>query len=419
MTHTAAGTDTVTMRSSAEIAEDLYALAERTDAVIQRGDARSEDDRDALRRDLLDLEVLDQLFIVSQRREQLAQLGESIGDGQELVGTRGGWAVPGQGYSPGDEFTRSDGYEEWRKGKSGAFESEVRTLLTSAGSWIAGPDSSGPGLLAPVGQPYIPAVTNRRPQQFMRDILPSTQTSQAVIPYVQEQNYMSNVAGADWVKEAQQKPELQMQWAPTKAYIEKIAGWIPATYEVLQDVGVVRGMIDNFLRNAVDFREDRGLLTGTGTANGQPQGLLNTTGIQVQAFVSDVPTTMGTAQGLLENVEATPDFQVMNTLDFWKMATTRIATHFDGQALNNGAPFSGPQGSLWGLTVKRTNALAPGTALIGDSRGAMILDREGVTIRVGDQHLDYFTTNKVAILAEKRVGLMVFRPDFFVQVATS
>lgn len=415
MTVKTAGTDTMTMRSAAEINQDLLALAERTDAVIQRGDARTEEDRDAIRRDLLDLQALDTLYLVAQRNERSHELGEA-GNGEDLAGTRGGWSVPGRDYSPGDDFTRSEGYLDFRKAKGGSYEFEVRTLLTSAGSYIAAPSSSGAGLLAPIGTPYIPPVTQIRPQQFMRDILPSTPTSLSIIPYIQEQNYLSNVAGADWVNEAQQKPELQMQWIPARATIEKIAGWIPATYEILQDIPLMRGIIDNFLRNAVDFREDRGLLTGTGTAP-QVRGLLNTTGIQQQAFVSDIVTSLGLAQGALENVEAVPDFQIMNTLDYWMVQTTRQATHFEGQALVNQAPYgTGPTG-FWGLPVKRTNALARGSALVGDSRGAMILDREGVTIRVGDQHLDYFTTNKVAILAEKRVGLMVFRPDFFAQVA--
>ena len=36
------------------------------------------------------------------------------------------------------------------------------------------------------------------------------------------------------------------------------------------------------------------------------------------------------------------------------------------------------------------------------------------TIRQSDSHDDYFVKNKVAILAEERVALAVFRPDFFV-----
>ena len=62
----------------------------------------------------------------------------------------------------------------------------------------------------------------------------------------------------------------------------------------------------------------------------------------------------------------------------------------------------------------RSRAITTGEALIGAFRmGATIFDRMQVTIRVGNQHSDFFTTNKVAILAEERIALAVMRPDFF------
>jgi hypothetical protein len=46
--------------------------------------------------------------------------------------------------------------------------------------------------------------------------------------------------------------------------------------------------------------------------------------------------------------------------------------------------------------------------------GATIFEREGTTIKVGDQHSDNFVKNITVILAEKRVALPIWRPDFFV-----
>jgi hypothetical protein len=37
-----------------------------------------------------------------------------------------------------------------------------------------------------------------------------------------------------------------------------------------------------------------------------------------------------------------------------------------------------------------------------------------ITIRQSDSHSDYFTLNKVAVLAEERLGAAWFRPDLFV-----
>jgi hypothetical protein len=68
----------------------------------------------------------------------------------------------------------------------------------------------------------------------------------------------------------------------------------------------------------------------------------------------------------------------------------------------------------WGLTELRTRGLASGKALVGDGSGAQVFERRGVTIRVGNQHSDWFVSNKIAILAEERLALAVYRPDLFV-----
>ena len=48
--------------------------------------------------------------------------------------------------------------------------------------------------------------------------------------------------------------------------------------------------------------------------------------------------------------------------------------------------------------------------------GAMLWDREQTTIRVAEQHDDFFVKNMVAILAEERIALTIFRPEAFVAV---
>ena len=83
-----------------------------------------------------------------------------------------------------------------------------------------------------------------------------------------------------------------------------------------------------------------------------------------------------------------------------------------------GAPFNVPTGTIWGLPVVRTRALAAGHAIVGSWRlGATLFEREGVMIRVADQHASLFISNTVVILAEERVGLAVHRPDFFVHIS--
>jgi HK97 family phage major capsid protein len=71
---------------------------------------------------------------------------------------------------------------------------------------------------------------------------------------------------------------------------------------------------------------------------------------------------------------------------------------------------------LWRMPVVDTTAIAVGTALVGAfSLGAILWDREDGNIRVGEPNA-FFLQNKLAILAEERVLLTIFRPQAFVEV---
>jgi HK97 family phage major capsid protein len=45
-----------------------------------------------------------------------------------------------------------------------------------------------------------------------------------------------------------------------------------------------------------------------------------------------------------------------------------------------------------------------------------VIRREAITVTMSTEHSTYFTENKVAILAEERLGLAVFRPSAFCTV---
>jgi HK97 family phage major capsid protein len=60
--------------------------------------------------------------------------------------------------------------------------------------------------------------------------------------------------------------------------------------------------------------------------------------------------------------------------------------------------------------------MADGEFLVGNfAAGAMGWDRQQTTVGIAEQHEDFYVRNMVAILAEKRIALTVFRPDAFVK----
>jgi HK97 family phage major capsid protein len=71
---------------------------------------------------------------------------------------------------------------------------------------------------------------------------------------------------------------------------------------------------------------------------------------------------------------------------------------------------------LWGLPVIESEACTQGVGFVGDFRQVIIWDREQTTIRMSDSHSDFFVRNMVAILAELRAAMGVFRPAAIVEL---
>lgn len=73
--------------------------------------------------------------------------------------------------------------------------------------------------------------------------------------------------------------------------------------------------------------------------------------------------------------------------------------------------------TVWNTRVVPASSIARGTALVLDTAWLEVLDRQKVTVLVSDQHEKNFTTNKVTILAEMRLGLYVANTAAIVEVS--
>jgi HK97 family phage major capsid protein len=102
----------------------------------------------------------------------------------------------------------------------------------------------------------------------------------------------------------------------------------------------------------------------------------------------------------------------MNPSDWTKVALLKTTTN---EYLGD-SPFQAPtQASLWGRPVAKTPAMPAGTALVGAFRsgGAQLFQRGGLRVEASNSHVDFFIKNLVAIRAEIRASLAVFRPVAF------
>ena len=77
----------------------------------------------------------------------------------------------------------------------------------------------------------------------------------------------------------------------------------------------------------------------------------------------------------------------------------------------------GGEARIWRMPVIDTPAMPEGTALVGAfGTGAQLYDREQASIRISEQHADFFVRNAIVVLAEERLALAVKRPESFVKI---
>ncbi len=323
--------------------------------------------------------------------------------------------------SLGQLVTQDKGYTDFaQKRQSGATYQEVEiagSLFLQNHAFRAPITSAEPGggVFRPVGQPLPPHV--RQMRMFLRDLISVQQTSLATIPYIREVDPTTTEYSASAVSENTAKPEVVLDWTTDDAPVRKIAAWVPVTTEIIDDAPTLQGYIDSRLAYMLAVREEYEILNGSGAAP-HLKGILQYADLQTQAFVTDAMISIGRAIGLVENVDGEADGIAMNPLDYWEMITSRHSTQFDGDGIAGpGLPYANASNlGAWGLPVVRSRAVTRGSAIVACwGMGTTLFDRMQTTIRIGNQHSDYFTNNKVAVLAEERVALAVHRPDFFVQ----
>ena len=396
-------------------ASDLVDLRNKPEG--ERGDTYAQDLRSAVDR----VHEADALFKVARAAEQYdvdaAAWQHALDHPQpEARGPHAAFVdgAPEQ-RTAGQEFTESEAYRSAiEAGRRDVPEVEVRNLLTS------GSHGTGSNLFVPVGSPFLSPGGIRQQRFFVRDVIPVVQTGLASVPYIRELNAATNETGATTVAEASAKPEVTMAFESADAPIRKIAAWIQATEEALSDAPTLRGYIDTRLSYMLMVREEAQVLSGNGTAP-NISGITDQSGLQTQSAVADdLAGTVGLAIGKVENVDGMADGVAINTLTYWTGVVERHSTQFDGGATDSGLPFSNIPASIWGLPVIRTRALSSNKAIVGDwGRGATIFERMGTTIKTTDSHASLFISNTYVVLAEKRIGLAVHRPDFFVDTTLS
>lgn len=266
----------------------------------------------------------------------------------------------------------------------------------------------------------IPQRTRR-----VRDLFPSRTTTAAVIEYFQMTGFTNNASSVAERNPGntafQTKPQSSFTFVGQQAPVRTLAHFEAAHRNVLADEPQLRSIIDNELLYGLRLQEDAQILNGNGTGENLT-GILNTSGIQTYSWSSGatlpVPDTKGDAirraATLAYLAYYEPTGVVVHPNDYEDIELTKNS---QGTYLMAVSMQLGSEARIWRMPIVDTPAITEGTALVGAfGTGAQIYDREQASIRISEQHSDFFVRNAIVILAEQRLALAVKRPESFVKI---
>jgi len=265
----------------------------------------------------------------------------------------------------------------------------------------------------------------------VRDLFPVRRTSAAVIEYFRQLGFTTLQAGhgtnsASSVAERSGanfgiKPQSSFAFVGEQAPVRTLAHWEAAHRNVLADEPQLRSIIDNELMYGLRLLEDSQILNGDGTGENL-LGVLQTPNIQEYAWSDGATSPVADTKADAIRRAATLSFLayyepsgiVLHPNDWEDIELTKDT---NGQYLVAVSVAMGGEPRVWRMPVVDTPAIAEGTALVGAfGTGAQLYDREEASIRISEQHSDFFVRNAIVILAEQRLALAVKRPEAFVKV---
>lgn len=301
------------------------------------------------------------------------------------------------------KFISEQGHRRTGSWTSPAVDLMAATLTTGS--------ASGGQLILPDTQPGIIPLLFKR--LVVADLIAPGTTDSNLIQYMKETTF-TNAAAA--VLEGGTKPESTLIFAAATSPVQKLAHWIPVTEEMLEDFSQTRSIIDARLRLGLDLTEEDQLLNGNGTPPNL-LGLMNLPGLtaaQARGADSNADAIFKQITTIATTVFVMPDAITMNPANWQSVQLTKNAA---GNYLGTGPWATAQAPQLWGYPVAVTPSIVAGTALVGAYRtAAQIFRKGGVRVEASNSHANFFIENKVAIRAEERLALAVYREAAFGKV---
>lgn len=295
------------------------------------------------------------------------------------------------------QFIKNGGHRRAGSWISPTVELQATTLDETTGS-------GGPLILPQVLPGILPLMFRRL---MVGDLLPQGTTDSNALLYMREKTF-TNAAAT--VAEGAAKPESTLVFEQATSPVQKIAHWLPVTEEMLEDVSAIRSYIDARLRLGVDLTEEDQLTNGNGTPPNLT-GLMTVSGMtatQAAGADSNMDAIFKQITKIATTAFLQPDGVIMNPIN-WQ--TIQLAKNANGQYFGAG-PWGPPQPpTLWGLPVAVTPVIVANTALVGAfGMATQEFTKGDLRVEVSNSHSDFFVKNLIAIRAEERLALCIYRP---------
>lgn len=262
----------------------------------------------------------------------------------------------------------------------------------------------------------------QRPRTFL-DLIHRVRTSSDTIDWVKEITFTNNAAT---VAEATAttgtsgtKAESAINYQRVTQAVETIAHWIPITTRALGDAPQMQDIINGRLLTGLDLTLESQIITGDGNSPNL-LGILNSSILTQATATTD--NTMDTLLKCAVKIQISglvmPTDIVLHPTEWQTIRLLRenAATATLGQYLMGPPSLPGPM-TIFGLPVTLSLGTTDGTGLVGSftPETHALFDREQAIIRMG--YIDQmFVRNMLAMLAELRAAMAVFRPYGFCSV---
>ncbi len=277
-------------------------------------------------------------------------------------------------------------------------ELALKTLITSAD--LTPLEDRRPGI-----QP------SAQEERTVADLMLAGTTGAQKVTYFEETTFTNNAAET---AEGAAKPEGVLDFTLREDNVRKIATWIPVTDEMMEDVPTFESYLRGRLAFMVRQREELQLLRGDG-AGQNILGVYNRTGVQtVTGYgMSTIDSILAAITEVQKDAFVEPTAFVVHPNDWFQIRTSKDST---GNYLLGPATLDPNQARPWGLQVRVTTNALENTGLVGAFNQAQVFRRSGIAIAISTENEDYFIYNKLAVRAEERLALAVYRPAAFCKV---